>query len=355
MPLPERPNLRHLRSQAQDLIDAGRAASVADAQFQVARQYGFASWPRLKAHLEALAGPDSIDMPLTPDSLIDSIIAFLAGHDGPTLEEVRRALRHELEMAGPAALLTLHERLVSEPDWDYYPADPVASRVHHLLADRLVDPASGIEGLAHAREVAGRPVVLFANHLSYADANLIEILLRRGGATELADRLVAIAGPKVYSSRKRRFSSLCFGTIRTPQSSGLSTEEAAMPRRDVAQAARRSIQLAHERLRSGDALLVFAEGTRSRSRELQRLLSGAARYLDVEGTWILPVGITGTDALFPVDTEELHRVSVRLELGSPMQAAALRREAGGDRQRMMDAVGAAIAALLPAAYRGVYA
>jgi ankyrin repeat protein len=52
--LPEHPDLRHLKGQAKDLLRAGRAASLADAQFQVARQYGFASWPRLKAHVESL-------------------------------------------------------------------------------------------------------------------------------------------------------------------------------------------------------------------------------------------------------------------------------------------------------------
>jgi len=356
VPLPERPNLRHLKSQAQDLLDAGQAASVADAQFQIARRYGFPSWPKLKAHVEEIPGPETgTEAPLTPDALIDTIITFLTGQDRLTLDEVRAALRRELEAAGPAALLALHERLMTPPDWDFYPADPVARRVHHLLADRLIDADSGVEGIARAREVEGRRVVVFANHLSYADANLIDVLLRRAGATALADRLIAIAGPKVYSSRRRRFSSLCFGTIRTPQSSGLSTEEAAMPRREVAVAARRSIELAHERLRQGDALLVFAEGTRSRTGELQRLLSGAARYLELEDTWILPVGVTGTEALFPVDAEELHRVSVRVHLGAPIAAATLRAESHGDRQRMMDAVGAAIAALLPAGYRGVYA
>ncbi|MEO7273168.1 MAG: lysophospholipid acyltransferase family protein [Vicinamibacterales bacterium] len=355
MPLPERPNLRHLKAQAQDLIAAGRAATVAEAQFQVARGYGFASWPKLKSHVEAVGEREpEVEAPLTPDALIDTIITFLTGQDRLTLDEVRGALRRELEAAGPAALLALHERLVSAPDWDFYPADPIARQVHHLLADRLIDPDSGIDGIAHAGEIAGRRVVIFANHLSYADANLIDTLLRRAGGQDLADRLTAIAGPKVYSSRKRRFSSLCFGTIRTPQSSGLSTEEAAMPRREVAQAARRSIELAHERLRHGDALLVFAEGTRSRTREMQRLLSGAARYLEVEDTWILPVGVTGTEALFPVDAEELHRVSVRVHLGAPIPAATLRADAQGDRQSMMDAVGASIAALLPQAYRGVY-
>jgi len=51
--LPDRPNLRHLKDQARDLLRSGAAASIADAQFQVARLYGFASWPKLKAHVES--------------------------------------------------------------------------------------------------------------------------------------------------------------------------------------------------------------------------------------------------------------------------------------------------------------
>jgi ankyrin repeat protein len=53
-PLPERPNLRHLKDQARDLLAAGAAASVTDAQFKIARLYGFASWPKLKAHIDSL-------------------------------------------------------------------------------------------------------------------------------------------------------------------------------------------------------------------------------------------------------------------------------------------------------------
>jgi ankyrin repeat protein len=53
-PLPARPNLRHLRDQAKDLLKEGAATSIADAQFQIARLYGFASWPKLKAHIDSL-------------------------------------------------------------------------------------------------------------------------------------------------------------------------------------------------------------------------------------------------------------------------------------------------------------
>src|SRR5215472_11665438 len=53
-PLPERPSLRHLKDQARDLLRAGHAESIADAQFKIARIYGFASWPKLKAHVDSL-------------------------------------------------------------------------------------------------------------------------------------------------------------------------------------------------------------------------------------------------------------------------------------------------------------
>src|SRR5438874_434938 len=52
-PLPDRPKLRHLKDPAKDLLKTGAAKSITDAQFQIARLYGFASWPKLKAHVES--------------------------------------------------------------------------------------------------------------------------------------------------------------------------------------------------------------------------------------------------------------------------------------------------------------
>jgi hypothetical protein len=52
--LPDRPNLRHLKDQAKDLLKTGSASSLTDAQFQIAKLYGFPSWPKLKAHVESL-------------------------------------------------------------------------------------------------------------------------------------------------------------------------------------------------------------------------------------------------------------------------------------------------------------
>ena len=170
----------------------------------------------------------------------------------------------------------------------------------------------------------------------------------------MSDRLTVIAGPKVYSSLKRRFSSLCFGTIKVAQSSAVSSEDAVMNPREVARAARRSIETAQERLLHGDTLLVFAEGTRSRTRGLQPLLPAASRYFDVPGVCVLPAGITGTEDMFPIGEDGLHPVQAIATIGAPMDASALLEQANGDRRVMMDSVGAKIAALLPPEYRGEY-
>src|SRR5258707_7178464 len=53
-PLPDRPNLRHLKDQAKDLLKAGDADSLTDEQLKIARLYGFPSWPKLKAQVESL-------------------------------------------------------------------------------------------------------------------------------------------------------------------------------------------------------------------------------------------------------------------------------------------------------------
>jgi ankyrin repeat protein len=54
LPLPDRPSLRHLKDQAKDLLKAGEAASLTHAQYKIACLYGFASWPKLKAHVDSL-------------------------------------------------------------------------------------------------------------------------------------------------------------------------------------------------------------------------------------------------------------------------------------------------------------
>jgi 1-acyl-sn-glycerol-3-phosphate acyltransferase len=127
-----------------------------------------------------------------------------------------------------------------------------------------------------------------------------------------------------------------------------------LPPRDVARASHRAIDVARERLESGDALLLFGEGTRSRTEAMQLMLPGVARYLAVPGTWILPVALTGSEELFPVGDPTLHPATVVMQIARPIRAQALRDCAGRDRPLIVDAIGLAEAELLPDQYRGVY-
>lgn len=288
------------------------------------------------------------------NTLVSAILSFLPIQDPRSVSDIQSALAAEIDSAGPGALLALQTRMTADKGWDYYERDPLARNIHRVLAGGFLAPGSELRNAHHLASVAGQPVVIAANHLSYADANAIEVLLHAGGGSEVADRLTAGAGPKVYSSRLRRFSSLCFGTIKVPQSAEVSSDDAVMSPRDVARAARRAIEVANARLDAGDALLIFGEGTRSRTAAMQPMLAGVARYLERPDTWVLPVGLSGTEAFYPVDDPTIHPARVTLTLGAPIQSSALVAESRGDRRLLMDTVGRAIAELLPESYRGVY-
>ncbi len=52
--LPENPNLEFLKKEAKELLRTIPGAKLADAQYTLANDYGFATWAKLKTHVEAL-------------------------------------------------------------------------------------------------------------------------------------------------------------------------------------------------------------------------------------------------------------------------------------------------------------
>src|SRR5262249_33564653 len=104
--LPDRPNLAHLRHQAADLqrahaagdpeavalVDAlspgTRELSRTGAQLVTARRYGFASWPRLKRHVEVVTEytrvPDAVPPAADPaDEFLRLACLTYSHEDGP--------------------------------------------------------------------------------------------------------------------------------------------------------------------------------------------------------------------------------------------------------------------------------
>ena len=100
--LPQKPSLEHLRKQAKTR-KRERAIRLSQAQHELAREYGFASWPKLVHHVQAL-GLEGIERALV---LADgsSLSAILAAEP-----EVATA-----EVDGLAPLLVLLRRSTGSP------------------------------------------------------------------------------------------------------------------------------------------------------------------------------------------------------------------------------------------------
>jgi hypothetical protein len=96
--LPPRPSLDHLRKQAKERLNRLReqspSATLSDAQHHLAREYGFASWPKLKAHVEAAAASPPLFPRLTSKARESLFFArYEASHAGSPSIEPEHLLR----------------------------------------------------------------------------------------------------------------------------------------------------------------------------------------------------------------------------------------------------------------------
>ena len=120
--LPPNPSLEQLKHQAKDLLRASRelnlqallrieqylpnrsgVAALADTQLVIAREYGFASWPKLKRHVEALAAQAALALEQA---------AVVPRRETPYKQRIRQLADRILESAASRAIRQVLEYLV---------------------------------------------------------------------------------------------------------------------------------------------------------------------------------------------------------------------------------------------------
>ncbi len=289
------------------------------------------------------------------ERIVEELVDLLSRWGAADPARLRSELTPLLAGATPVASERFRRRLESTgTTWGYHPPDPLARSVSRAVHALILGPGSALQDAATLEIARSRPLLLLGNHLSFVDANALDYLMAQAGYSDVAERLTTLVGPKVYTHSIRRLASLCFGTIKLAQSASRASGEALMPRREVARLATETFRIARERRSQGDHLLIFVEGTRSRTGAMQRALPAVARYLEDEDSVFVPWGIFGTERLLPIGEDRVHPTRVSARMGAPVEAGELLERCGGNRSLAMDAIGCLIAELLPQSHRGVY-
>ena len=206
--LPLRANLEHLRKQAKERLRElqirNPQAKLTDAQHDVAREYGFVSWPKLRAHVESLGRSDNFRFNrLTPKARQALFFSrYEAGHCGSVTIEPEHILLGVVraceswkpglfEHAGlsladaraeVAPRMRIRESLPSSVEIPLSDSTRLVLRAASEEADRLVHDHVGIAhvlvGLLHQPECTAASVLIGKGVNLQAVRRDIAVLLR---------------------------------------------------------------------------------------------------------------------------------------------------------------------------------
>lgn len=169
------------------------------------------------------------------------------------------------------------------------------------------------------------PFLIAANHLAWADIPLIPLYL---------------PGKVVYMAKEEYFSSKIAWLVRFLGAFPVKRGEGD----------RQALRAADEQLKKGNVVVLFPEGTRSRTRMMAKGHAGLGMIALRSGVPVIPVAIWGSENLL-----KKFGARITISYGTPLvlkpKGAKITRE---DIDNATEEVMRAIAAMMPPEYRGAY-
>lgn len=197
-----------------------------------------------------------------------------------------------------------------------------------LLVPRLAFPYARFD-IAGVEHIPRRgPVIVAANHRSYFDMAAVAVTVARAGRKPRGLAKKELFDAPVVGTFLRSVGAICVDRAGDPAAAFVEAEAA---------------------LRAGECLVIMPQGTIPRGQAFfePRLVgkTGAARLAAATGARVVPLGIWGSEAVwprsarFPDVTNLLHPPTVRCRVGPPVRGLS-GTDAGADTAAIMDAIAA---------------
>jgi len=194
-----------------------------------------------------------------------------------------------------------------------------------------------VKGREHLNNDFKRPFLFVCNHLSNSDGLVLNKVLEK-------EKIIFVAGKKLEANS---FTSLGFSIVNTISITPNSPDKDAI--RQVVSA-----------VKGGNNILVFPEGTRSRTSKMLEGKKGILLFAKLTKAPIVPMGIWGTEKFMPIEenmgNETFYDAEINISIGEAFDLPEKNdAETKGEWEtNCLNRIMKGIAALLPKEYRGYY-
>jgi 1-acyl-sn-glycerol-3-phosphate acyltransferase len=185
-------------------------------------------------------------------------------------------------------------------------------------------------------ERVGKPTIFIANHLSNMDGIVLNKVLEKNNVTFMA-------GIKLKANP---FTSIFLKTVKYIPINPNSAD-------------RKPIKKALNVLSTGESILIFPEGTRSRTGSMIKGKKGFLLLARLSKADIVPIALEGTERLMPINKNDMgretpHHATVRVKIGRPFKIEERNHKGANSDEECLYSAMRKIAEMLEPEYQGVY-
>ena len=194
-----------------------------------------------------------------------------------------------------------------------------------------------VNGLENLDSDIKRPYLFVCNHLSNSDGLILNKVLEK-------ENIIFVAGKKLKSNS---LTNLGFKTVRSIS---------ILPNSPDKEAIKKVIST----VKDGNSVLIFPEGTRSRTAKMLEAKKGILLFVKLTNAPIVPIGIWGTEKFMPIENdmgkEAFYDAAININIGEvfylPKKSDDETKE--NWETNSLNHIMVRIAELLPKEYRGFY-